>query len=254
MFGGEGNGLRPLVQHYEKPAEIAAGTGPRTNWAVCAIANGAEQQLIERIATRILPRFSATDGLSTYFSDAYRGGMVASFLLSAAAIIGGIAYLPTVGSDLKWPFALLELVLLGLIVAITVAGTKGKWHRRWFRLRRVAEYLRSAPILLSMGAARPLGRWPKSCDVDWPEVDARALIKSLGAPQMTLSRVYLRDHLRLVLLALYHRATKLPSCESRTARAGPRQSRQRFRGLVCSRDPFGRKLPFAQTARRFGRY
>ena len=37
-------------------------------------------------------------------------------------------------------------LLLGAILAITWVGQRRRWHGRWFETRRVAEYLRHAPL------------------------------------------------------------------------------------------------------------
>ena len=63
-----------------------------------------------KVETDIIQRFAWADGLSTYLSDAYRGGMVTNFLLSAMAIIVGVAYLPLASVDAKWPFALTKFI------------------------------------------------------------------------------------------------------------------------------------------------
>ncbi len=159
VFGGTGGALRSLVQKYERFDEIVEGSAAANITTLKGLA-GADSGYVDEIAKGILPRFAVADGLATYFSDAYRGGMAASFLMSAAAVIVGISYLPVVSADHKWPFALVEFMLLCAIVFITVVGTRGTWHRSWFRLRRVAEYLRFAPIMLVMGTMRPAGRWP----------------------------------------------------------------------------------------------
>jgi hypothetical protein len=198
VFGGTRGALGSLVQTYERFDEIAEGSAA-ANIATLKDLPGADTAYVGEIARHILPRFAIADGLATYFSDAYRGGMAASFLFSAAAVIVGISYLPVVPVEYKWPFALLEFILLCAIVFITVVGTRGNWHRRWFRLRRVAEYLRFAPIMLVMGTMRPAGRWPKSRDEHWPEISARALMKAQGLPHAVISQAYLRDYLRFVL-------------------------------------------------------
>jgi hypothetical protein len=76
--------------------------------------------------------------------------MIGNVLLAPLAIIGGIAYLPFATSDSKWLFASFELALLAAILAITVTGQKRRWHGRWFETRRVAEYLRHAPIFCTI--------------------------------------------------------------------------------------------------------
>jgi hypothetical protein len=53
------------------------------------------------------------------------------------------------------------------------------WLRRWFETRRVAEYLRHAPVLL-LGVARPRGRWPKAAEAGWPEMYARQALGEIG--------------------------------------------------------------------------
>ena len=198
LFGEPGKRpFRRLRQHYEHPLEIAEGSGAPMLAAAAALP-GVDAAIPERIATDVLKPFAWADGVSTWLSDAYRGGMVASFFLSAFAIIGGIAYLPFASVDQKWGFAAFEFVLLAMIVAIFFTGKRLRWHERWFETRRVAEYFRHAPILLLLGASRSTGRWPRGADGNWPEHYVRHALRSIGLPKMKVTPAFLRGALSLM--------------------------------------------------------
>ncbi len=200
-----------LVQHYETPGAIKQGSAAVFLNSAHALP-GVEQPFIGAIEQEVFRRFAWADGLSTYLSDAYRGGMVMNFLLSACAIMGGIAYLPFAGIDMKWPFALFEFTLLLAILAITYVGRRKNWHRRWFQTRRVAEYFRHAPIMLLLGVARSAGRWPRGKDSEWPELYVREVLEAIGLPQVIITQAYLRAALEHLLAAhtrqqrIYHQA------------------------------------------------
>ena len=193
VFGGGSlrRALASLVQRYERPEAIAKGSGAPL-LATARGLPGSDQAFVDKIEAQVLQRFAWADGLSTYLSDAYRGGMVTNFLLSAFAIIGGVSYLPFASPDSKWPFALFEFLLLVAILGITSVGRKRRWHGRWFETRRVAEYFRHAPILLLLGVARSPGRWPRGSDTQWPEHYARLALRELGLPRIVVTQAYLR--------------------------------------------------------------
>ena len=198
LFGEPGTRpFRRLRQRYEHPLEIPEGSGAPMLAAAAALP-GVDAAIPERIATDVLKPFAWADGVSTWLSDAYRGGMVASFFLSAFAIIGGIAYLPFASVDQKWGFAAFEFVLLAMIVAIFFTGKRLRWHERWFETRRVAEYFRHAPILLLLGAARSTGRWPRGADGNWPEHYVRHALRGIGLPRMKVTPGFLRAALALM--------------------------------------------------------
>ena len=212
MFGDPGFGsLRSLTQRYEHPDAIAAGSGAAILAAAAALP-GVDPAMPGHITSAVLRPFAWADGVSTSLSDAYRGGMVASFFLSAFAIIGGIAYLPFASVDYKWGYAAFEFLLLAAIVAIFITGKRRRWHERWFATRRVAEYFRHAPILLLLGAARSTGRWPRGADGNWPESYVRHALRAIGLPQMQVTSAYLRGALILMRAVhvepqrAYHRA------------------------------------------------
>ncbi len=189
-----------LRQRYAHPQEIAATIAAPMLAADDALP-GADIAFTRRMATEVLERFGWADGLSTYLSDAYRGGMTMNFVLSALAIVAGVAFLPLTGIvDSKWPFALTEFLLLAAIVAVTAVGARRRWHGRWFETRRVAEYFRHAPIMLLLGVARPTGRWPRGADTGWPEFYAREVLRDLGLPAVKVDRAYLRAVLETLLL------------------------------------------------------
>jgi hypothetical protein len=200
FFGGHSisERLTRLKQRYEPPEDISDGSGAALLGAARALPGG-DADFTNQVQTQILQRFAWADGLSTYLSDAYRGGMTTNFVLSALAIISGVAYLPLASVDAKWPFALTEFILLGMIVMITAIGRRKKWHGRWFETRRVAEYFRHAPIMLLLGVARSSGRWPRGADTEWPEFYAREVLRELGLPVVKIDHAYLHAVLDTLL-------------------------------------------------------
>jgi len=213
LFGG-GSGTsrwRSLAQHYERPDAITSGSAAPL---IAAIRNlpSADPEVTEVVVPQLLRRFTWADGVSTHLSDAYRGTMVTNLLLSTIAIVSGIAYLPLGHFAVKWPFALFEFIILLLILLATIIGRKRQWHSRWFETRRVAEYLRHAPILMLLGVARSPWRWPKGANTRWPEDYARNMLQELGLPTIAITRPYLRGVLKNILVVHvvdqrnYHRA------------------------------------------------
>ncbi len=213
LFGGSPSGKRigSLVQHYESPEAIVTGSAATLLGTARALPGG-DATLATRIEEDVIIRFARADGVSTYLSDAYRGSMVANLLLSAFAIIGGVAYLPFASPDWKWPFALFEFVLLAAILIIIAVGRRRRWHGRWFETRRVAEYLRHAPLMLLLGVTRPASSWPRGSETDWPETYVRSILREIGLPKITLTSAYLREALtqwraaHVSVQCAYHRA------------------------------------------------
>lgn len=194
LFGGQGNRFKSAVQYYETPDEIGSKSGEAILSAAKNLPGG-DPEIPEKIDQCALQNFAWADGISSYMSDRYRGGMVWNFILSSFAIVGGIAYLPITGPEHKWGFALFEFLLLLAILLITYRGKKYRWHARWFETRRVAEYFRHSPLLLIIGVARSPGRWPQGTETSWPEWYARHALRTVGLPRVKVSAAYLRSAL-----------------------------------------------------------
>jgi len=203
LFGGDPGGFGSLRVEYEAPGAIAAGSAASLVAAAGAMPGG-DAVLAARLRRDLLPMFAWADGVASHLADAYRSGMCVNFVLAALAVIVGLAYLPAGLAEVKWAFAAIELLLLAGILAITAAGSRREWHRRWFELRRVAEYLRHAPGLLLLGVSRPTGRWPRkggrAQGSEWPEHFARHAQRAVGLPRARLTKAYLRAGLAEVVL------------------------------------------------------
>ncbi len=194
LFGGGGRPWRSLRMVHEPPQDIASGSGAPMLQALTSLP-GADPAWPRAVGQAVLQRFAWADGISTRFSDLYRGGMVANFLASGAAVLAGLAYLPTAGPEWKHVFAAVEFLLLGTIVLTTWLATRYHWHDHWFETRRAAEYLRHAPFLMALGVVRPAGRWPKGGHGEraaWPEYHARHALREAGLPPVRVGQSWLR--------------------------------------------------------------
>ncbi|MEO0058173.1 MAG: hypothetical protein RIT17_1646 [Pseudomonadota bacterium] len=203
VFGGGPRAFGSLRVDYEAPTAIATGSGAGLV-AAAGTMPGGDAEVAGQLRDEVLPMFAWADGVASRLADAYRSGMCVNFVLAALAVIIGLAYLPAGMGGVKWGFAAIELLLLGGILALTAAGSKRGWHRRWFELRRVAEYLRHAPGLLLLGVSRPTGRWPRKGgggqSAEWPEHFARHALRDVGLPRVRVTRDYLRAGLEAVAL------------------------------------------------------
>ena len=183
--------FRSLQQRYERPDAVGDGEHAPMLEAIDQL-DKTRKSLREEVETKALPAFAWSDGIATSTADRYRSGMVVNFILGPLAIISGVLYLPLVETSQKWIFAAIELTLLLIIVANTVAGQKLRLHDRWLETRRVAEYLRHTSMLYIFGVARPWGSWPAALRSPWPEWYARMTVRDLGLPEARIDSLYLR--------------------------------------------------------------
>ena len=191
LFGGDPRPFRSLISTYEPPEAAATGSGAQILGELRALPGG-DPDLPSRVEHEVMRPAAWADAISARLSDAYRGGMTTSFVLSAMAIVCGISYEPFASIERKWMFSTGEFLLLAAILVIIWRGSKERWHKRWFETRRVAEYLRHGPIPLALGVARPPSRWPRGNDTGWPEYYARHALRAIGLPQVKVTKDYLR--------------------------------------------------------------
>lgn len=191
LFGGDPRPFRSLISTYEAPEAVATGSGAQILRELRALPGG-DPELPRRVEHEVMRPAAWADAISARLSDAYRGGMTTSFVLSAMAIVCGISYEPFASVESKWMFSTGEFLLLAAILVIIWRGSKERWHKRWFETRRVAEYLRHGPIPLALGVARPPARWPRGSDTGWPEYYARHALRAIGLPQVKVTKDYLR--------------------------------------------------------------
>ena len=191
LFGGDPRPFRSLINTYEQPEAVAQGSGAQILAELQRLPGG-DPDLPRRVEHEIMRPAAWADAISARLSDAYRGGMTTSFVLSSLAIVCGISYEPFASFERKWMFSTGEFLLLAAILVIIWRGSRERWHKRWFETRRVAEYLRHGPIPLALGVARPPSRWPRGDDSGWPEYYARHALRAIGLPQVTVTKDYLR--------------------------------------------------------------
>lgn len=166
--------------------------------------------------------FGWADACGVWLAQVFRSAFVMNFSLAALAVVAAAASL--VASDIskmdarvlaaelahhKLPFVILELIFIFLVLGVTVAGYWSGWHHRWLESREVAERLRAAFPLWTLGL-RP-ATFPAE-EPTWTGWYARAIVRAQGMRPAILDAAGLqrdRDTLRAVFLdqCNYHRTT-----------------------------------------------
>jgi len=198
---------RILAQELSKLGASAENGAARREPAVLALAYG------------------WADAVAIRFAQIFYSAFVTNFLLAALAVVVAASSL-LFDHHKKYLFVSVELLLIAAVLANTIIGKWRAWHRRWFEPREVAERLRIAPALWTLGARPPsfLGQEPV-----WTGWYARAIVREQGLRSNVLDGDGL-SAARTVLLALladqrtYHHAA--------AARMGKLERRLEQFGLV----------------------
>jgi glycosyltransferase involved in cell wall biosynthesis len=113
------------------------------------------------------------DAVGIRFAQVFRSAFVTNFVLASFAVIVAATSL-LFAHEKKHLFVSIELGLIAVVLANTIVGRWQAWHQRWFEPREVAERLRTALALWTLGT-RPtsfLGQEPA-----WTGWYARAIVR-----------------------------------------------------------------------------
>ena len=154
-------------------------------------------------------RFLWADRKAAELGRLYRSAYVLGFLFAALAVFMGLLTILEGWSALfgdniavaKTVCAGAELFFIGLIVCITVAGRRGRWHERFLDVRGLAEMLRHARVLAPVGRVGRIlsGGAAGGSGDSWTIWYARATIRELPLPDARVDAAFIRDSIAAVL-------------------------------------------------------
>lgn len=128
--------------------------------------------------------FGWADAVATDHAQIFRSAFVANFVLAALAVF--VVALSIFFKDAiqfaseKWPFVIVEVLLIGFLLANTALGRRRDWHRRWLESREIAERLRVALPMRQLFTVQFEGSAHPS---SWTAWYARAVLREAGLPQ-----------------------------------------------------------------------
>jgi len=93
--------------------------------------------------------YAWADTLGVRYANTFRSAFTFNFVLAAFAVL--MAIVPPALHLQKWPFVIVEVIFVALILLNTWAGRSRDWHSRWLETRELAERLRAAFPLWLLG-------------------------------------------------------------------------------------------------------
>ena len=220
-------GVRPMRQSDWRPSspeQLAKG--------LVAFDNSEPPNAKLEEQSSLATAFGWADACGVWLGQVFRSAFVLNFSLAAFAVVAAAVSL--VASDIsqidktvmaaelmhhKVPYVVIEVVLIFAVLVITIVGYFGGWHHRWLEAREVAERLRVAFPLWTLGL-RPTtfpGEEPA-----WTGWYARAVVREQGMRSAVLGAAGVQQG-RATLKAVlsdqcnYHRSTarRMESMETR---------------------------------------
>jgi hypothetical protein len=159
-------GVRPL-RRSDFVHQVDDGRGA-LEWRALMTEPDRGDPLTDIVCETLSPAIAAPDGLAVRYGEFYRSAFIFNYLAAALAVVcavtGMVAELPWLGLDegqklaFKAVLIVLEIGLIGAILAVFSMGARRGWHRSWLNYRRAAEWLRHLRILSLVGARIPIGR------------------------------------------------------------------------------------------------
>ncbi|MES2288835.1 MAG: hypothetical protein V4530_03790 [Pseudomonadota bacterium] len=142
----------------------------------------------ERLSDILAQRFARSDATASTVAQVFRSGWVVNFALGALAVLLSLAGL-VIPDALKPVLVVLEVLVIAVILAVTRAGNRAGWHRRWLDNRHLAERLRCLAISAQLGdldLRGDAGKYP-----GWVAWYVRSTARELGMPDARVDENYL---------------------------------------------------------------
>lgn len=124
-------------------------------------------------ATTLEMAFTWWDQAAVVAAQAFRSAVLVNFALAAMAVM--LAALSLFAGEAKWIFVLAEVGTIMVLLANTTLAGRRRWQERWLESREIAELLRAALMLRSVGVGRGV---VAGDDGGWKAWYIRALARS----------------------------------------------------------------------------
>jgi hypothetical protein len=154
----------------------------------------------------LITHFAWADKLADLYADAHRGGVIATSILSASAVILGLTPIVLGIEDGNLPWVELGIISFELLIlyllARTISQAKHKhFHDKWLEYRMLAEWIRQLRIMAPLGGGRPLLRTRAHLSVygeplrSWMYWHVRAITRARALPSATADRQQIARYL-----------------------------------------------------------
>lgn len=149
---------------------------------------------------RLQQRFHFFDHLAEIYGRSYRASYLLIYVIAFLATCAGLAGVFSDMATKAW-LVLLELGLIGTMVAVALTGKRRQWHERWLDYRAVAEQLRHARLGLWTGQSfQPAAT--ERCEgaaAAWTSWYLRACVRELPMPTRRIDAEYCRNAIAAVM-------------------------------------------------------
>jgi hypothetical protein len=157
-------------------------------------------EIAAQIDSAFGPHFESADRLATYYANVYRSAFVFNYWMSANAVLFAFMGIAAREHELaRTLFGITEIAIIVGIIFVTLLGTKRRWHERGIEYRLLAEYLRQAHFLMTLGQA-PVSPIRLSAQIyygdprnTWMYWHLRALVRQAGMIRARFDGSYLED-------------------------------------------------------------
>ncbi|MBY0583173.1 MAG: hypothetical protein K2P68_09695 [Sphingomonas sp.] len=141
------------------------------------------------VSALLSERFARADAIATRTAQVFRSVYVTNFALAAMAVVLSLLSL-ALPAAAKPALITLELLTIGAILALTRAGNRAGWHRRWLDNRMLAERVRCLAISSQLGDLNL--RVGGDIAIGWVDWYVRATARQVGLPSACIDADFLR--------------------------------------------------------------
>jgi hypothetical protein len=169
---------------------------------------------IDDISEQLVRHFAFADKQADFYADSHRSWVIYTSALAVFTVV--LAILPfalqNLGLVANWyseelqegltlVVGILELIALGVLLALLKEAKDRRWHDRWLEYRMLAEWLRQLRLLAPLGGGRPSLRTPPHLtgygqpSQSWMYWLVRAVARNLRLPSARVNTTFKAQYL-----------------------------------------------------------
>jgi hypothetical protein len=153
-------------------------------------------------AQTYIAHFQRADALATHYANKHRSAFVMIYFLGSISLVAAftaqfLRKVPAGKLSLNVCATCVELAALGFVLVLLLIELQYRWRERWLDYRTLAEHLRQADLLATIGGSEPCGCMNRSSEIHpehgWVPWFVAAVNRSVGVVGARYDAAYLLE-------------------------------------------------------------